>query len=43
MQVDVNGQRLWFDALKGLALVPDGPEMRELTHRLAAARRAREL
>jgi proline iminopeptidase len=28
MQVDVNGQRLWFD-VEGLALVPDGPEMRE--------------
>ncbi len=28
MQVDVNGQRLWFD-VQGLALVPDGPEMRE--------------
>ncbi len=28
MQVEVNGQRLWFD-IEGLALVPDGPEMRE--------------
>ena len=28
MQVDVNGQRLWFD-VEGLALVPDGPEMRD--------------
>jgi pimeloyl-ACP methyl ester carboxylesterase len=28
MQVDVNGQRLWFD-VEGLGLVPDGPEMRE--------------
>jgi pimeloyl-ACP methyl ester carboxylesterase len=28
MQVDVNEQRLWFD-VEGLALVPDGPEMRE--------------
>ena len=28
MQVDLNGQRLWFD-VEGLALVPDGPEMRE--------------
>jgi proline iminopeptidase len=28
VQVDVNGQRLWFD-VEGLALVPDGPEMRE--------------
>ena len=28
MQVDVNGQRLWFD-VEGLALVPEGPEMRE--------------
>ena len=26
--VDLNGQRLWFD-VEGLALVPDGPEMRE--------------
>ncbi len=28
MQVDVNGQRLWFD-VEGPALVPDGREMRE--------------
>ena len=28
MQVDLNGQQLWFD-VEGLALVPDGPDMRE--------------
>ena len=28
MQIDVSGQRLWFD-VEGPALVPDGPEMRE--------------
>ena len=28
MHVDVNGTRLWFD-VEGLALVPDGPQMRE--------------
>jgi pimeloyl-ACP methyl ester carboxylesterase len=28
MQVEVNGTRLWFD-VDGLALVPDGPAMRE--------------
>jgi pimeloyl-ACP methyl ester carboxylesterase len=28
MQVEVNGQRLWFD-VDGPALVPDGPRMRE--------------
>ncbi len=28
MHVDVNGVRLWFD-VEGLALVPDGSEMRQ--------------